>query len=258
MSPQVLMQARVILDVLGIIDEGRILVELLGDLGMRVHVAIGARQRMRAVVLAVVFVVALASHEAVGMMLELLADFRMVLEVLVETRMSGQELRIVHQPWITGKLLCHFGMLVEVAVVKPADLAARDSVAAIAIVVMAPFVAHEAVGMLLQILPYFRMFRQKLVEAGMSGEELRVVRQRRIGAQLTGHFGMLVEVAVVEATDGTGDRRRADGADKSDRRESCNAFFHDHLLLSITGRRRRNLYFRFFPVCASRRLDGVA
>ena len=92
-------------------------------------------------------------------------------------------------------------MLVEVAVVEAGDFAVRDSVAAAVAVVAAPFVAHEAIRMLLQILPDFRMLRQVVVEARMRREELRVVRQRRIGAQLMRHFRMFIEVAVVEASD---------------------------------------------------------
>jgi hypothetical protein len=49
----------------------------------------------------------------------------------------------------------------------------------------------------------------------MSGQELRVVCQSRIGAQLMGHLGMLVEVTVVELSDRTGVSRSAEGSRKN-------------------------------------------
>ena len=52
----------------------------------------------------------------------------------------------------------------------------------------------------------------------MSREELRVVHQRRIGAQLMRDFGMLVEVAVVEVADRAGEGGRADRAGEGYRR----------------------------------------
>src|SRR5277367_4146750 len=109
-------------------------------------------------------------------------------------------------------------MLVEVAVIEVRD---RRSVSWVAVVIVTPFVGHEAVRMLLQVLPDFGMLRQVLVETRMSGEELRIVRERRIGAQLMRHFGMLVEVAVVEVADGTGECRSANRSDEGQRRQSC-------------------------------------
>src|SRR5580658_10378229 len=134
---------------------------------MRVEILVRRRQRMPIVPPAVAVVVTLPRHEVVGMMLQLGANLRMVFEVLIEARMRGEELRIVHQPRIARELLCHFGMLVEVAVVEAADFTLRDSVAAAVAVVAAPFVTHEMVRMLLQILPDFRMLRQVTVEARM-------------------------------------------------------------------------------------------
>src|SRR5580704_13609545 len=107
---------------------------------MRVQVLVGRRQRMSVMPSAVSVVVTLPRHEVVGMMLQLGADLRMVLEVLVESRVRGEELGVVHQPRIARQLLCHFGMLVEVAVVEAADFTLRDSVAAAVAVVAAPFV----------------------------------------------------------------------------------------------------------------------
>ena len=52
----------------------------------------------------------------------------------------------------------------------------------------------------------------------MSGEELRIVDQARIAAELLRDFGMLVEVAVVEAADRAGERGRAKRADEGYRR----------------------------------------
>ena len=98
----------------------------------------------------------------------------------------------------------------------------RDSVAAAVAVVAAPFVAHEMVRMLLQILPDFRMLRQVIVETRMRRQELRVVRQRRIGAQLMRNFRMFVEVAVVKAPNRPlGECGRSDRTGEGKSRESC-------------------------------------
>src|SRR5271163_517860 len=118
-------------------------------------------------------------------------------------------------------------MLVEVAVVKARDLAVSDTVAISAVDIATPFVAHEVVGMLLQIPPHFGVVVQVVIEAGMSGQELRVVRQRGIGAQLMSHLGMLVEVAIAELSDRTSESRGAESSRKDHRRECCNALFHD-------------------------------
>ena len=51
---EVLVQSRVTVEVAMIVDERRVLLELPRHLGMRVHVAIGGRQRMSAVPFAMV------------------------------------------------------------------------------------------------------------------------------------------------------------------------------------------------------------
>ncbi len=61
----------------------------------------------------------------------------------------------------------------------------------------------------------------------MRREELRIVHQARIAAELLRDLGMLVEVAVIEAADGAGERGRTKRADESYRRQSCDGFFHD-------------------------------
>src|ERR1700675_3709051 len=95
------------------------------------------------------------------------------------------------------------------------------------VVVVVALARHEAVGMVLPVRTHFRMVLEVLVEAGMSGEEPRVVHQARIVAELLRDFGMLVEVTVVEAADGTSECGRADRADQGYRRQSCDGFFHD-------------------------------
>src|SRR5580698_6063426 len=127
------MQARMFVNVPTIIDQRRIAVELLRDLGMPVEVAIGGRQRMRTDRFTPMLVVPFVRHEAIRMMLQLRADFRMILEVLVEARMSRKVLRVIDQSRIVGQLLGHFGMLVEVTVVEMPDFTASDSVTAAAV-----------------------------------------------------------------------------------------------------------------------------
>src|ERR1700722_5701912 len=118
-------------------------------------------------------------------------------------------------------------MLVEVAAVKAGNLGVSDAVAVSAVDIATPFLAHEVVGVLLQVPPHFGMVGQVLVEDWMSGKELRVVRQSRIGAQLMGDVGMLVEITVVELSDRTGVCRGAEGSREDYCRECCNALFHD-------------------------------
>ena len=60
----------------------------------------------------------LGSHEALGMLLKLVANFGVCRQVLIETRMGRPELRVVYQLWILRQLLDHFLMLIEVASVK--------------------------------------------------------------------------------------------------------------------------------------------
>src|ERR1700685_35787 len=99
---QVLVQARMTIDVAVIVDQRRILLQLLCYLGMRVHIMIGRRQRMPVMPFMVVVVVALARHEAIRVILQLFADLGMIPEVLVHARMSRQELRVVDQARIAG------------------------------------------------------------------------------------------------------------------------------------------------------------
>ena len=72
---QVIMQAWMAVHVSTIVDQSRILLQLLRYLGMRVHVAISRRERMRAVPFAMI-VTPFVAHETVRMLLQVLSYFR--------------------------------------------------------------------------------------------------------------------------------------------------------------------------------------
>ena len=79
----------------------------------------------------------------------------------------------------------------------------------------------EAVRMVLQIRPDFWMVIEVVVKAGMGREKPRVVHEPRIMGELLCDLGMLVELAVIETANRTGECGSADRADKGYRRESC-------------------------------------
>src|ERR1700687_267948 len=95
MSRQVLVQSRVILDEMRIVNQPWIFHELLSDFRMRVHVPIGRGKRLYAV--SIMLIPPFAIHEAIGMLLQLGTHLRMVLEITVESRMSRKEPRIVDE-----------------------------------------------------------------------------------------------------------------------------------------------------------------
>src|SRR5262249_12470806 len=127
-------------------------------------------------------------------------------EVTVEARMSRQKLGIVRQTRIGCELLRYFRMLIEIATVEATNRARR--VRPVAIKIVAPLIAHEAVRMGLQLLADLGMASQVAVEPGVGGKKLRIVSEPWISRQLTGYFGMLVQVAVVESCNRPGGRAR--------------------------------------------------
>src|SRR5215469_8989533 len=80
------------------------------------------------------------------------------------------------------------------------------------------------------------MVAEVSVEPGMRREKLRIVDQARVARQLLGDFGMLVEVAVVEAADRAGERGSAYRADERECGQGCYRFLHDRSLLLAIGR----------------------
>src|SRR5580693_467754 len=69
----------------------------------------------------------------------------------------------------------------------------RASVATIFPSVIAIFIAHEGVGMLVKLLPHFRMALHELLQLRMIGDPLLVVDELGIFAQLLVNFRMLVQ-----------------------------------------------------------------
>src|SRR5580704_4226537 len=90
-------------------------------------------------------------------------------------------------------------MLIEVAV----GACQRTLPLAVAVIptMILPFVAHESIRMLLELLPDLGMPREVAIESGVGGEELRIVGERGITPELARDLRMLVQVAIVESSD---------------------------------------------------------
>src|SRR5579863_3586772 len=104
MLRQELLQFGMVLNEFPLVDEGRIFFQLLGDFGMAIQKAIHIRQfaarniavpSMIGIGLMPVIAV-LAAHEGIGVFLDFFANFRMLLQVLLERRMILDELAVVH------------------------------------------------------------------------------------------------------------------------------------------------------------------
>ena len=66
----------------------------------------------------ITLIIPLAVHKATGMLLQAGAYLRMGCQVAVESRMGGEKLRIIRQPWIAVELLGYLRMAVQVAVIE--------------------------------------------------------------------------------------------------------------------------------------------
>jgi hypothetical protein len=58
----------------------------------------------------------LLAHKRIGVFFDLLAHFRMLLEILLQLAMVLDEFRVVYQRWILPKLAGNLGMTVEEAI----------------------------------------------------------------------------------------------------------------------------------------------
>src|SRR5579862_8729648 len=93
--------------------------------------------------------------------------------------------------------MLHFWMVGEIAIGIGEGMRAVATVP----LIMAPLVGHEVIGMRLQLGADSRMVREIGIEPRMRCEEMRVVDEARVLAQLVRDLGMLIEVAVVKARD---------------------------------------------------------
>ena len=155
----------------------------------------------------------LGSHEALGMLLKLAANFRMRRQVLIETRMRRPKLRVVYQLWILGELLSYFRMLIKVAVVevrrrscsparRPRTIAMAPSPpAAPSLTTTVPLIAtlfrpHEPPGIVIKLFPYPRMIGKETLQARMSAVEIGIFDELGIRGEFLRSLGMVAEVGI--------------------------------------------------------------
>ena len=120
---QEFLERRVRLDELFVVDQRRVLAQLLGDLGVAVHEAIHVGQlAARDVTIAAVaipiaifapVIALLLMHHGVRILIEIFPDFGMILQVALKIRVSFDELPFVHQRGILANLLGELRMAVE-------------------------------------------------------------------------------------------------------------------------------------------------
>src|SRR5262252_9651172 len=110
----------------------------------------------------------------------------MARQVAVEPGVGRQELRIVGEPGVAGQLVSDFGVLVEVTVVEPCDRPRGgagcycDRTSALRPFIVS-FTIHELARGGFQRAASPGMAVEKILQPRMISQELRIVRQRRLG-----------------------------------------------------------------------------
>src|SRR6516162_9881804 len=125
-------------------------------------------------------------HEGSRIRLELLANFRVLLQILLQCRMALHEMLVVHERWILAQLLGDFRMAIEESVSRRQP---HPVFAAIELL----FLLDVGAGIRLELLTYFRILLQVLLQLRMFLHEARIVYKRWILPQLLGDFRMGLE-----------------------------------------------------------------
>ena len=153
-------------------------------------------------------------HEGIGILPQVLADARIVVQECVECRVVLNELPVIDERGIFADLLGDFPVVVKetvevsqlpailVAVGLPAIRSARIDAgsrasgavsASAGIAAEAFFLLHERDGVVMQGLLHSRMFAEVGFQLGMTLEEVVIVRECGVSAKLLGHFAVCVE-----------------------------------------------------------------
>ncbi len=139
------------------------------------------------------------THKSVRILAELFADFRMLLQVLLQVGTVLEELFVVDQRWIFTKLSGEGRIMLIEELIHAGELTTGDVVliaAAIFAAVKAPLLTHEGVGILAEFFTDFRMLLQVLLQVSVVLDELLIVDQRGILAELLRELGVAVQETV--------------------------------------------------------------
>src|SRR6266851_5177630 len=202
---QILLQRRMFLDKFFVLHQRGVSAQLLADFRMTVGKTIDALQFPTSRVVVPPSLTPIEAlflpHKSVWVLGYLLAGPRMLLQIFLQSGMVLDKFVVRHQRGISAKLLGDFRMAVHEAIKARQLTTSRVVVAPVVIPpVFAPiealFLPHETVRVLGYFLSYSGMLLQILLQCGMVLDKLLVRNQRRISAQLLGHFGMAVHKAI--------------------------------------------------------------
>src|SRR5215467_12766724 len=202
-------QVRMFLHKLPVIDQRRILAQLLCDLRMAVEELIHAGKFptryvtiTKASVLLGVFATVKAPfrpEESIGVLTHLLAHAWVVLQKCAQVRMFLHKLPVIDQRRILAQLLCDLRMAVEELIhageFPTGDVAITKAAVLLGVfaTVKAPSRPEERIGVLTHLLAHAWVVLQKCAQVRMFLHKLPVIDQRRILAQLLCDLRMAVE-----------------------------------------------------------------
>src|SRR6516162_2646003 len=214
MGAQILLKFGMFMYVGILLDERRILGEILCDFGMPgeefAEVAMRIIRITNATRLRLVTVIAVfRAHECIGIFPQFFTDRGVLLHIGLQCRVVLQKLLVVDERWVLTTLLGDFAVAVEELVEAP-QLPARDvavpvtlvlipvhaSAGGVPVAVIAVFRAHECIG----IFPQFFTDRGVLLHIGLQCrvvlQKLLVVDERWVLTNLIGDFAVAVEELV--------------------------------------------------------------
>src|SRR6516225_1030143 len=212
MGAQILLKFGMFMYVGILLDERRILGEILCNVGMPGEeftevavriIRITGTTRLRLVTVIAVF----RAHECIRIFLEFFTDRGVLLHIGLQCRVVLQKLLVVDERWILTNLLGNFVVAVEELVearqltagnvaVTLVLIAVHASTVGVLVAVIAVFRAHECIG----IFPQFFTDRRVLLHIGLQCrmvlQKLLVVDERWVLTNLIGDFAVAVEELV--------------------------------------------------------------
>src|SRR6202042_2650960 len=201
---QIIVQRRMILEVLLVAGERRILGKFASDVAVpfhelveagefaATHIPVATRVKVFAAVKAL-----LLMHEGIRILLVLLAKFRMIGQELLQIRVALHKLLVVYQRWIFAQLLRNLRMAIHKMVHVRQRSAGHVAITTLVFAaVKALLLMHEGIRILAEFFADFRMLLQVLLQLAVLLNKLFVVHQRRIPPHLFGDLWVAVEKAV--------------------------------------------------------------
>src|SRR5579859_2720365 len=110
MRLQILLQGWMVLDPLAVVDQRRVLAQLLRDFPMAVEEPVHVPHRPEILAPVVAF---LPPHKGVWVLFELLTHFRMLLQILLQSGMLADPVGVADQRRVLAELLGDFRMVVQ-------------------------------------------------------------------------------------------------------------------------------------------------